>query len=322
MKVSALVTGVGAVIGQGIIKSLQAADLPVRIIGVDANPDAVGFAWTDAAYTVPMASSPGWADAMLEICGKESVDILMPGIEQDVKALLLNLERFGAEAKAFPMLNSAEALRVGFDKWDLRRFALEKGILTPETWLTKELTEADVASLEYPVLLKPRKGMASKGIYKAANSDEYHRWLACVEPDEYITQKYKGNDGEEYTVSVFGFKGGGLSRPFALRRKLNYGSTFEAETVQDSKLDGVALNIATRLKVAGPSNFQFRKEGGEYYLMEVNPRFSSSTSIKSIFGFNEPAMAIRSFVLGEPSAPLDLKKGKCFRYIADHARFE
>lgn len=316
MNASIMITGVGAVIGQGIIKSLQGQKTDYRLIGIDANPFSVGFQWTDTHHVVPRTDDPHWLDAVTDICNKENVVIILPGIEQDVKAFVKHYETI-KNTHALPLLNSDDALRVGFDKWELYVFALHNNIKMPDTWLASEIQEASLSDFHYPLLLKPRSGMAGKGIYRVETIDDLKFWMKRVSCNEYILQEHQGSDNEEYTVSIFGFKDGKISDPFALRRKLNYGSTFEAETIEDYNLSAIVSSMAGKLNVVGPTNFQFRKKDDDYYLIEINPRFSSSTSIKSAFGFNEPLMAIKSFIEGAAEIKLELKTGKCFRYLSD-----
>ena len=44
-----LVTGVGAIIGYGAVRSLRKSRTDVRIVGMDIYPDAVGQVWCDAS---------------------------------------------------------------------------------------------------------------------------------------------------------------------------------------------------------------------------------------------------------------------------------
>lgn len=317
MKRSILITGVGAVIGQGIIKSLKEAAVKYRLIAIDANPDSVGFKWVDAAYTVPRVDEPSWADVVVDVCNRENVALILPGIEQDVKGLLRDREKIASGTAALPLLNSPEALKVGLDKWELYLFSMAHGISMPATWLLQGAYIDALPSTAYPLLLKPRSGLGGKGIYRAESAEEIRFWGHRVHADAYMVQQHVGTDDEEYTVSIFGFRDGGVSEPFALRRRLNYGSTFEAETFDDDTLGGIVTELAKKLRIVGPTNMQFRRSGGEYYLLEVNPRFSSSTSMKSAFGFNEPVMAVESFLEGKPHPVLELKKGRCSRYLAD-----
>ena len=46
-QINALVTGIGTIIGYGIIDSLRKSKYDVNIVGMDINPDAVGKNWCD-----------------------------------------------------------------------------------------------------------------------------------------------------------------------------------------------------------------------------------------------------------------------------------
>ena len=52
--------------------------------------------------------------------------------------------------------------------------------------------------------------------------------------------------------------------------------------------------------------------------MEINPRISSSTSIRTAFGYNEAEMAIEWFVEKHSKVNPVIKKGKAIRYISDY----
>lgn len=309
-----MVTGVGAIIGQGIVKSLKMMGNRSRLVGIDCNAHSVGFHWTDASLVVPRADDPAWVDIIITLCNTEKVDLILPGIEQDVRALLSHRETIERNTDARILLNSFLALKVGLDKWELKLFAEQHHICIPQTWLAKDALKIVPV---YPLLLKPRQGMAGKGIYLVRTRRELEERLENLSIGDYLIQQYIGSDDEEYTVSLFGFSDGTVSPPIMLRRKLNYGSTFEAETVFDTLLATCATDAAQKLSIVGPTNFQYRKEDGRYYLIEVNPRFSSSTSIKSVFGFNEAEMAITSFLKKKPVEPLKIKAGRCSRYIED-----
>ena len=53
-----LVTGAGALLGQGIIRSLMESSLSPVIVAADANPLSAGLYWTRHRHLVPMASDP------------------------------------------------------------------------------------------------------------------------------------------------------------------------------------------------------------------------------------------------------------------------
>jgi len=50
-------------------------------------------------------------------------------------------------------------------------------------------------------------------------------------------------------------------------------------------------------------NVQCRLVDGEVVVFEINPRFSGTTSLRAMVGYNEPDVLFRHHVLGEPIEP-------------------
>jgi carbamoyl-phosphate synthase large subunit len=61
--------------------------------------------------------------------------------------------------------------------------------------------------------------------------------------------------------------------------------------------------IAVALGTRGPLNIQCRLVDGKVYVFEINPRFSGTTSLRAMVGFNEPDLLIRRHVLQEKIEP-------------------
>ena len=62
---------------------------------------------------------------------------------------------------------------------------------------------------------------------------------------------------------------------------------------------GPCERIAAALGARGPLNVQCRLMDGEVRVFEINPRFSGTTSIRAMVGFNEPDLLLRHHLLGE-----------------------
>ncbi|MCU0650086.1 MAG: ATP-grasp domain-containing protein, partial [Gemmatimonadaceae bacterium] len=58
--------------------------------------------------------------------------------------------------------------------------------------------------------------------------------------------------------------------------------------------------IATALGARGPLNVQCRMVDGDAWIFEINPRFSGTTSLRALVGYNEPDALISEHVLGRP----------------------
>ena len=132
-----------------------------------------------------------------------------------------------------------------------------------------------------------------------------------------------GNSEEEFTTSAFCDGQGGFYAKMTLRRKLSKdGYTDRAETFELEGVDETLSHLCGHFKPIGPTNFQFRRHNGELKLLEINPRISSSTSIRAAFGYNESAMTINHFLFNKPPAQPEIRKGKAVRYTEDYIFYD
>ena len=314
-EIKVLVTGVGAIIGQGIVRSLRMSKLNIRITGVDADSRAVGFHFCDDWLVCPRADSDDFAGWIAETCDQMRIDLVLPGIPQDVEALAAQ-RHIETETRAKVVLNSPEAIRLGLDKWETFLFLRKHGLPVPTTALAAWITAERARNiLGFPCLLKPRRGSASKGIVLVHDADEYD--FFTKRRSDYIAQRLIGTDNEEYTCGIFGLGDGVCTDAIVMKRKSSSVS-FTAEAVVDDYNDvrKVAIATAEATGAVGPTNIQIRKYNGIPMVLEINPRISSSTSLRAAFGFNEAEMCIQRFILGEVPHPV-AKRGFAQRYVED-----
>jgi carbamoyl-phosphate synthase large subunit len=168
-----------------------------------------------------------------------------------------------------------------------------------------------------PFLLKPRRGFGSKGIVIVANEDDFkphQQYCGSI----LMAQRFVGNENEEYTTSAFCDGEGGFFASMTLKRKLSKdGFTDKAEVVQNDGITEAIKDLCRIFRPLGPTNFQFRLHKGEFKLLEINPRISSSTSIRTSFGYNESLMAAEFYLEHkEPDQPI-VKQGKAIRFVED-----
>lgn len=83
----------------------------------------------------------------------------------------------------------------------------------------------------------------------------------------------------------------------------------------------ILLSLSNVFKPIGPTNFQFRIDGNDIKLLEINPRISSATSIRSGFGYNESVMKVDYFLNNKIPQKLDKMKiinKHAIRYMEDY----
>lgn len=314
-KYNVLVTGVGAIIGYGIVRALRLCRYDVHITGMDVYPDAVGQQWCDAFLQSIWASDAGYCDFLADIIDKHKIDLAFFGIEPEIHRLCDDQDNYKGDFNKL-ILNNKALIALSRDKW-----LLYEHLILNQFKAIKSLTtgEYDVVTqkLGLPCLVKPRGSTASKGIMIIRSCDDFLYWKNKLGKD-FMVQEIVGDDDHEYTVGIFGLGDGSLSQSIAFSRKLSReGSTAKAQTVNIPELDEEVKRLTALFKPVGPTNFQFRLHRGDYLLLEVNPRFSSSLSLRTAFGFNEPEMCIEYFGEKVIPNPAVIKKGTAVRYIED-----
>jgi carbamoyl-phosphate synthase large subunit len=310
-----LVTGVGAIIGYGALRSLRQAGRDVRLIGMDIHPEAVGQIWCDAFEIALPAVDPGYVPFITGLIQKHGVDLVIPAIEQDV--LRMSQERQNlAPAGARLALNAPDLILTAHDKWSMHQRLCDANMATIPTAV--EGTFAELADrFGLPFVVKPRRGYASKGLVRVENEDDCSYWRFKL-GDDFMAQQLVGDDEGEYTVGAFGLGDGTVAGTTVLRRKLaRDGSTATAWVCVLPDLEKVVDALAAMFRPVGPTNFQFRRHGGAYVLLEINPRISSSTSVRAAFGRNDVEMCIEYFLEGRTPASRPLRSGFAVRYVED-----
>ena len=90
----------------------------------------------------------------------------------------------------------------------------------------------------------------------------------------------------------------------------------EVNEIQDT-----LISLCRIFKPAGPTNFQFRKQNGILKLLEINPRISSSTSIRTAFGYNESAMSVDYYLENKKPLQPIIRPGRAIRYVEDYIMY-
>ena len=321
-KYNILVTGVGAIIGYGIIKCLRRSKYKdsIRIIGIDIYSDAVGRNWCDDFQQGILAMDDAFPDFLKGVIKNYNINLVIPGIEQDIESITNHFHTFLSLDTLF-VLNRPELIRLCNDKWETFLFFRDENVDMIKTYIDGDF-ESLKDDLGLPFLLKPRCSYASKGIQKIESYADYYYWKDKL-GNNFMVQQIVGTDESEYTVGAFGLGDGTYSDIIVLKRKLAVdGATAKATVVQKPELDKYIERLCRMTKPIGPTNYQIRYHEGYYLLLEINPRVSASTSIREAFGYNEAEMCIEYFLEGKIPHKRKIRSGSAVRYIEDFIKYD
>lgn len=317
-RINVLVTGVGAVIGQGVIRSIRLASSQIRIVGLDRNPCAFGARWCDDFVCKPTTEEgPGYLAFLRKLFESQAIDLVIPGIEQDVFFLDDNRPLFH-EDRPVIALNRSELIALGKDKWEAQTRLAGEGMAVIPSRISGSWQECIEELGPPPILMKPRRGSGGKGIVRLCDERDFVYWKEKA-GDDFMVQKIVGSEDEEYTVSVFGFGDGGGTVPAIMKRKLGPdGATWWAETVEQcAPIRDYSVALTRKLRPIGPTNYQFRLCDDRAMLLEINPRVSASTSLRAALGVNESLMCIEYFLDGKKPDNARLMPGQAWRFVED-----
>jgi carbamoyl-phosphate synthase large subunit len=312
-----LVTGVGAIIGYGVLKSLAGGDH--HLIGMDIYADAYGRHLADDFVQAIRTDDPAYPDFLDRTLKDKQPDLVIPAIEQDVERFDTLRDLFAGHGVACA-LNASQLIRLAADKWAFHEAERAAG-LSPIPSLVADDFATLAAALGAPFLLKPRRGYAGKGMVEIGSAAAFAPYRSGME--SYLAQKIVGSADEEYTVGAFGDGEGGFTAQIQMRRRLSgEGATLKAEVVEDAGLAARVGAYGRAFRPIGPTNLQFRRDGERFALLEINPRISSATSLRAAFGYNEAQMAVGYYLRGRLPAQPAIRRGRAVRYIEDFVEFE
>ncbi|NLH39955.1 MAG: ATP-grasp domain-containing protein [Elusimicrobia bacterium] len=310
-----LITGIGSTTAIGVIKALKKQnEFKVFIIGTDINEkeNIAGSKFCDKFFQIPPATNEeSYLNALNRIVNSESIDLLIPIIDIELEVIARN--RNIIKKSTYLLVSSYKTIVTCNDKIKTYGFFKNFRIPTPQTFLIDNLNSTkDIlanADINFPLILKPRKGLSSRDVYEIYNEEELCLIKRLKEP--IIQEKAKG---EEYTIDIFCDGENLISAVPRKRIDTRAGISYKGKTEKDEILINYAKKISEELHINGPANIQCFKKGDEIKFLEINPRFSGGLPLSIAAGINTPLFALK-MAAGEKIKPVnDFKIVKMCRY--------
>lgn len=241
-----------------------------KVIATDCSIYAPAIYMADRYHIVPRMKDVDYLPRLFDICKKESINVVLPLQEEELELIAENKKEF-EQLGILVAVSSLNTVKLCRDKYLLYRKLKHLGINCVDTYdyeSEKELIKEHF----FPIMVKERKGCGSVGNFVIKKSSLLQHYAENTE-EKLIVQPYM--DAQEFGVDVYvDFFSGEIISIFAKEKlRMRAGETEKSKSVKDDKLYDLIKNVVNKMDFLGPIDIDVFKYKGEYYILEINPRF-------------------------------------------------
>lgn len=274
-----LLTAIGSFSSECTAKALQ--ENGHEVVGCDIYPAS----WLPASrlfqkvYRAPLATDEDrYIQFLLDVCKKEGVGFLNPLTDLEIDVLNRHRTVF-FDHHITLCIQSEKCLAVARDKYRLSEiFRSDSMVMVPRFTSGKGLT----TDFPLPAIAKPVNGRSSEGLEQLYTQQDLGRFIG---KENYIIQEMI--QGDVVTVDYVRDKSGNdflIPRTEFLRTKNGAGTT--VKTFHDARLAETVSYIGAAIGACGCINMEFICLEGDYYLIDINPRFSAGIAFSHLAGYD------------------------------------
>jgi predicted ATP-grasp superfamily ATP-dependent carboligase len=291
----------------GVVRSLGGLGVEV-IVGSDTGFGRAGYsryAVRRFCYPSPHVEFRAAHEAILDRVCKWRPDVLFPVYDEGWAVVYSYMEEYKRNTALVPCPSPDLAARVT-DKGDLASLAQRYDVPIPATYQAEgrehALSQAD--SFRYPVLLKPRRGVAGTGIRRIGSPSELAVALQEGTPVPLIQEFIEGEDLELTILCNHGTAVAGSVYLSLRNAPLPYGPPVACRTKRDDGLMQTGRRFLEKLGYHGVAHLDFRRDrkDGVAKLLDFNARLAGTYDISSCSGVDF-ARLLWQLAIGDNPAP-------------------
>ncbi|HUY49170.1 MAG TPA: ATP-grasp domain-containing protein [Streptosporangiaceae bacterium] len=291
-----MVTGVGGAPGFDLAASLLRRGIDV--IGLDADPLAPGLLIPGIIPAVAAsAADPGYPAELLGLCRELRPAALFSTVEDELPALI-RMQHDLAGLGVRTWLPDARGAQACTDKAAFCQALTRHGLPVPRTWLPAEISQVPDG---IPLVVKPRHGQGSKGVYFCSATRQ--AMVLCELASDPVIQEHV--PGREFTADCLAGRDGRASVILRWRLLVKGGLSVVSATFRDEETAGLARRVLAAIGAAGPCCVQgiIRDDGTHprVQFIEANARFAGAFRLSEEAGADLVGQALN----GMFGAPID-----------------
>ena len=330
--IKVLLTAAGSPTAPGIIGCLKNnGERNVFVVGTDMKTDATINQMCDLVKLVPPASADNYVDELLRICKEEKVDVLIPGISDELPKLQKRKQEF-EDIGTKVSVSEGKGLLIANDKIALYEYMRENGFRIPSFRVAKSMEQfVDACKrLGYPekaICVKIKNGSGSRGVRIIDPTRSRFDIFVGEKPNSFFTT-YDDMvsvlseakifpellimdflPGMEYSVDLVADNGKTLYIVGRESNVINASIPQEATLAYNEEAYQLSMDIVESLKLDGNVDLDFKfDENGHPQLMEINPRLAATLSVCAAGGCNLLYLRVKQ-LLGEELPEININYG-------------
>jgi carbamoyl-phosphate synthase large subunit len=252
-----------------------------RTVVADPAPLAPAQYAADVRVAVPLIEDPEYVPALVELCRRHGVGAVLPLTDLDIEVLAHARE----EGRLPALVPSSRVARATYDKYEAHLLLQSHSLPSPPTVLPHD----DLEALDYPVMVKPRRGSGARSIHLAHDPAQARFFIDYVQaapaagrpeglpaPEAVMVQRAMG--GPELSIDCLGdLDGRCLNAIPRTMLESRGGESIKGRVVRDEELVELGRRTVEALGVRGPATVQvFRDPDIGVAITDVNTRFGGA----------------------------------------------
>jgi carbamoyl-phosphate synthase large subunit len=267
------------------------------VVAVDPNPLAPAQYVAHVRASAPPIDDPEYVPELQRLCEAYGVGAVLPLTDLDIEKLAQAREQGALPA----LVPCSEVARATYDKYETHLLLEQLGLPSPPTALPHAI---DLAALDYPVMVKPRRGSGARSIHLAHDPAQARFFVEYVQ-EPTMVQRAMG--GPELSIDCLGDQDGRCLN--AIPRTMlesRGGESIKGTVIDDPELVELGRTVMQELRVRGPATIQvFRDPRLGVRITDVNTRFGGAfpaPALAALPGRSYPELIVR-MAAGEQVAP-------------------
>ncbi len=314
-KITVAVSGLNNIDSPGpgipVIRALKESSFfEVRIIGLsyeNLEPGLYMRELVDKSYSIPLPSSgtASLLERLRYIHEMESLDVIIPNFDAELHSFIKLSSQLKSEFEIETFLPTQEQFE-SRHKSVLYNFGVENEVKVPFSKMI--FTANEIGSLKneftYPLVIKGKYYDASIAATPEQAINYFHKisakWGLPIIVQEFVS-------GNEVNVTAIGDGKGNCIGAVPMRKLYitDKGKAWAGVSLDDENLIKITNRVIGNSKWKGGCELEFIKsKEGEYYLLEMNPRFPAWVYLAVGCGQNHPEALVR-MALGEEITPYE-----------------